>query len=219
MEYNPYDNTPSGTIRAQLENGLDLTKQDRLRLHHIAQLEYPGERETSPLVVAWMKRIETAVEWGVLPLPTGERYHRTDTGWPHIGRDAYRAWRATQPDTPAGSYIPHLWLGHAPAPAVPPAPRSEPAPPSGVVIEAPAYHARAPLIDQRVAAIVDALKASGIDPLAVPTGSKAKIRQQLCDPPRLGFTSHKGSTFDKAWQEAVARNLVRMAEHDRFCPM
>ena len=78
---------------------------------------------------------------------------------------------------------------------------------------------RDPLIDQRVAAIVDALKASGIDPLAVPTGSKAKIRQQLCDPPRLGFTSHKGSTFDKAWQEAVARNLVRMAEHDRFCPM
>jgi hypothetical protein len=24
-------------------------------------------------------------------------------------------------------------------------------------------------------------------------------------------------TFDKAWQEAVARNLMRMAENDRFC--
>ena len=139
MDYNPYDNTPSGTIRAQRENGLDLTKQDRLRLHHIAQLEYPGERETSPLVEAWMKRIETAVEWGVLPLPAGERpYHRIDNGWPHIGRDAYRTWRATQPDAPAGSFIHHLWLDHAPAPAVPALLQSEPAPPSGEVIEAPA---------------------------------------------------------------------------------
>jgi hypothetical protein len=45
MEYHPYDDTPSGTIRAQLENGLDLTKQDHFACH-IAQLEYPGE--TSP---------------------------------------------------------------------------------------------------------------------------------------------------------------------------
>ena len=68
-----------------MQHGFDPASQERLRVDEIAQLEYPG-RVLSPNLEAWMLRMETAIEYGALRLPPGEKYDRFG-GWPYITRE------------------------------------------------------------------------------------------------------------------------------------
>lgn len=111
-------------LKDRIARGFSLATQDRLRVDDIAQLEHPGKFSIHK-VETWILRMETALEYGALRLSPGEIYDRYG-GWPYVSRDAYRTWRATQPDTPAGSLI-HLWLGAAPALSALTLPQGEPA--------------------------------------------------------------------------------------------
>jgi hypothetical protein len=106
---------PNMLLREQVQHGLSLANVEKLRLHHIAEAEYPEEPFSSRRVEAWIHRMETALECGSLRLSPGETYSPY-SGFPYIPRENYRAWRSTQTDPLVGSYI-RAWIGATPEPS------------------------------------------------------------------------------------------------------
>jgi hypothetical protein len=65
---------------------------------------------------------------------------------------------------------------------------------------------------ERVQFILDVISDLELSPMEIPTGSKQLIKTECLKKPSL-FTE---STFDKAWQHARSKNVVKMADHEKF---
>lgn len=104
---------------------LPLAERQELEPWEIARLEFPG---VSAARRQWLATLQTAIYYGLLParvetrqrpglicnrdwlrLPPIQDPPRDETHY-FVARDAYRIWRATQPDAPVSSLI-HPWLG------------------------------------------------------------------------------------------------------------
>lgn len=105
-----------------------LVDEPEMDYQEIAWLEFPHHTTARK---QWRSTMALAQKFGLLAMhdrleswPIGENRFRYITSW-YIDRNAYKSWRATQSNAPAGSLI-HLWLGAAPAPSAPAFPQGEP---------------------------------------------------------------------------------------------
>ena len=142
------ENSELLSLQERVARGL-LPSEPELLLSELMKLEFPShtsyEERQQPEYKGWHKAIEAAIGFKLLKardeelteqlrVITGLGRHGEETR--HFGtitrywitRENYRAWRLTQNNPPAGSFI-HLWLGATPATeSIPPVETSLPEP-------------------------------------------------------------------------------------------
>mgnify|MGYP003608479265 CR=1 FL=1 len=142
------ENSELLSLQERVARGL-LPSEPELLLSELMKLEFPShtsyEERQQPEYKGWHKAIEAAIGFKLLKardeelteqlrVITGLGRHGEETR--HFGtitrywitRENYRAWRLTQNNPPAGSFI-HLWLGATPATeSIPPIETSLPEP-------------------------------------------------------------------------------------------
>ena len=175
------ENSELLSLQERVARGL-LPSEPELLLSELMKLEFPShtsyEERQQPEYKGWHKAIEAAIGFKLLKardeelteqlrVITGLGRHGEETR--HFGtitrywitRENYRAWRLTQNNPPAGSFI-HLWLGATPATeSIPPVETSLPEPARPASVAKPKKRRRDDALTHAIRAALAVLSPNG----------------------------------------------------------